>query len=490
MNLFFVDTFEMAVPISCLIGILLLISPLIKKSYVAKWRYYMWLLIALRLILPFKISIFSPPITMELPSEIQGVPTAAESVQAINGSYTISLQTVLTLVWIAGIMIFVLYQLIAYSGFKRTVRRWAKPLEDKRVISFFEEIKATIGEKRRLDIKICKAVSTPMVFGFIKPVLLLPKSDYTKMELHAILKHELIHFRRNDILYKLVLMTSNALNWFNPLVYLMVNAANKDIELVCDAEVVKEQDIDFRRDYCRAILSVIHSKKSSSTPLSTCFIISKKVMKERFCDILDIRKKRKGIALFTVVAISAVVSGSVITFATEQVAEQVEDNLQIVERPTPKPTEPPELSSAVITPAPPASTPAITPVPKQQNSEETSFRDSNNPVVYYDNSTYTAESDTSYSTDIGYTDTAETDPSPTEPTDMQDNISAEDNRIGEHPQNSAPTNEANNIYESIGDPDSISSDGSKETYNLSDGNTVIVQYDENDEFDTGYILVE
>ena len=474
MNLFFIETFEMALPISCVIGILLLISPLIKKSYVAKWRYYMWLFIAVRLIIPYKISIFSPPVTMEVPASINGIPAAASS----GNDAGISLQTILMLIWLAGMAVFILYQLTAYSGFKRTVKRWAKPLEDKRVKRFFEEIKASIGEKRRLDIKICKAVSTPMVFGFIRPVLLLPECGYSDRELYAILKHELIHFKRNDILYKLVLTAANALNWFNPLVYLMVSAANKDIELVCDAEVVKEQDMDFRRDYCRAILSVIHSKRSASTPLSTCFIISKKVMKERFRDILDIRKKRRGILLFTAAAVSAVISGSIVTFATEQAAEQLEDNMRIVERPTPKPLQPTEVHTAEPTPTQNATT--ATPQPRQSVSSEP--ENSSAAERYGNDANGVYDTENSYpNAEYSIPDVTPAEPESAPPADAAYDI----------PSESTNTDDPEEIeYESIGDPVSVSSDGSKATYNTSDGNTVIVQYDENNEIDTGYILVD
>lgn len=73
MKLFFIDMIEMALPISILISLLLIISPLIKKSFVAKWRYFMWMFIALRLIIPFKLNAFSPPITMQIPNSLYSV---------------------------------------------------------------------------------------------------------------------------------------------------------------------------------------------------------------------------------------------------------------------------------------------------------------------------------------------------------------------------------------------------------------------------------
>ena len=338
MNTYFVDILETAIPMSLLIGLLLIISPLIKKSFVAKWRYFMWLFVAVRLIIPLHISVFKNPITMELPQQISGMPVMTEMVNAATTTApSISFQSILMLIWLAGMVVFTLYQIVNYNTFRKSVKRWSKPVTDENTIRIFNEIKSSLNEKRSLDFRICKSVSTPMVFGIIKPKLLLPDYDYTERELAVILRHELVHFKRNDIWYKLILVIANGINWFNPLVYVMVNAANKDIELACDAEVVKEHDMDYRRGYCEAILTVVHNKKCASTPLSTCFIISRKVIQERFKDILDLKKKRKGVGLFVIVALSVVISGGAVTFATEKAADVLEEELNIVERPTPRP---------------------------------------------------------------------------------------------------------------------------------------------------------
>lgn len=468
MSIFFIDMMELVIPISILIGALLLISPLIKKSYVAKWRYYMWLFIAARLIIPFKINMFNAPITMEIPNQIQGLPVVSDSVMQGQNVMQWSLQNCLTHVWFLGVIVFVLYQIICYFSFKSMVKRWAKPVDNKDIERILSNIKNEIGEKRKIDIKICKIVSTPMVFGVIKPVLLLPGIDYNESELRAILNHELIHFRRNDIYYKLILIVANAINWFNPLVYMMVSAANRDVELVCDAEVVKEKDMEFRRNYCHAILKVVHNKKSMNTPLSTCFIISKKVIKERFGDILDVRKKRKGRMLFAVVSLSVIISGSLVTFATERVADKVEDELQIIERPEEK--------------------------PKQEEIEETEIYDyedealntqstpkPNNNLTEYERQNENSSNETADNYVNTYSENITTEPI----SEVLENDSVQEETTGEDVSDESIYNQ----YESLGEPDDVSTDGSKETYNLDNGDTVILQYEDN-ELDTGYILVE
>lgn len=447
MSTYFVDVLETAIPISLLICLLLIISPLIKRSFVAKWRYFMWLFVAVRLIIPFHISAFKNPITMELPQQISGMPVMTEAVKTAAAAPSMSLQSILMLIWLAGMVVFTLYQIVNYNTFRKSVKRWSKPVTDENTIRIFNEIKSSLNESRSLDFRICKSVSTPMVFGIIKPKLLLPDYDYTERELAVILRHEMVHFKRNDIWYKLILVIANGINWFNPLVYVMVNAANKDIELACDAEVVKEHDMAYRRSYCEAILTVVHNKKCASRPLSTCFIISRKVIQERFKDILDLKKKRKGVGLFIIVALSVIISGGAVTFATEKAADVAEETLNIIERPTPRPR---------ATEAPAVTDEPVTEQPRQSYSSDAY---SEQPV--YDNSYNYSEYDTV----------------------------PEPETVADTTEETTETNTTEIINDQIGELESVSTDGSKETYSLSDGSTAIVHYD-GDEIDKGYILVD
>ena len=341
----FIDILEITLPISAWIALLLLCSPLLKRSYVAKWRYFMWLFVAVRLVLPFRLR---SSITMKIPSEVSSeIHVMGNTVNTAASAP--SLSQILTVLWIIGMAVFAIYQIISYISFKRLVKRWSKDISDNRILNAFESAKAVVGVKRSVNIRYCKAVTTPMIFGMINPVLLLPYVDFTDDELPIILRHELVHLRRHDIWYKLLLVAARTIHWFNPLSYLMVRAANKDMELACDAEVIKCENSAFRKHYCEAIMRLVHNGRGNKTALSTCFFFSKKTVMERFKNIVDEKIKRNGVIMFCVVAVSIAVSGGIISFATEQVEEIAEDNLQIIERPveTPKPTAEPAPSPAI-----------------------------------------------------------------------------------------------------------------------------------------------
>lgn len=121
--------------------------------------------------------------------------------------------------------------------------------------------------------------------------------------MRMILSHELVHVRRRDILYKTLFLVVRAIHWFNPLVHLLAFQACKDVEVSCDMAVVENQDVDFRKEYSKAILSVIHNGNRSQVVFSTHFGGGKIMLMKRFESLFDMRKKRKGIVPFVMIVL-------------------------------------------------------------------------------------------------------------------------------------------------------------------------------------------
>lgn len=88
------------------------------------------------------------------------------------------------------------------------------------------------------------------------------------------------------------------IHWFNPLVWIMVRETNREIEICCDDMVVQKQNLTYRKEYCAAILSAMQSDKAPNTALTTSFSGRKNEMKQRFMNVLSIKKKRNGIVPF------------------------------------------------------------------------------------------------------------------------------------------------------------------------------------------------
>lgn len=95
--------------------------------------------------------------------------------------------------------------------------------------------------RRAVRIRQSDRISTPLTYGILRPVVLLPKSmdfDDTR-QLEYVLLHEFTHIRRFDVLIKWLLAASLCIHWFNPIVWIMYGFASRDIEISCDETVVK-----------------------------------------------------------------------------------------------------------------------------------------------------------------------------------------------------------------------------------------------------------
>ena len=201
----------------------------------------------------------------------------------------------------------------------------------KNLQNIYQRVLEEIKVNKNIPIKICKVIKSPMVLGFWNPVLLLPDIDYSKKHLQMILRHEAIHIKRRDILYKTLVLLARAVHWFNPFVHIMSVEANKDVELSCDAAVVKNQNVDYRKDYSEAILMSVYSGNRSKAVFSTYFGGGKKMLKKRFASLFDLRKKKKGvISLILVVLLIGImglcISCSKTAEAGDETKNRVDEN--------------------------------------------------------------------------------------------------------------------------------------------------------------------
>ena len=159
---------------------------------------------------------------------------------------------------------------------------------------------------------VCEAISTPAVTGLLRPRLLLPHERYDVQELRYILRHELCHLKRRDMLFKLVLLAANAMHWFNPVVYLMLRQADEDIELACDSAATDGLDRAERAAYSRTLLAAVQSSVRA-LPATTCFGGTVERLKRRITNVLGAQKKR-GLGIVALVLALTLTAGCAVSW--------------------------------------------------------------------------------------------------------------------------------------------------------------------------------
>jgi hypothetical protein len=153
-----------------------------------------------------------------------------------------------------------------------------------------------------------------MVTGIFSPAIYLPAPD--EKTLRFIITHELVHYRRKDLIYRYLTMLATALHWFNPVVHLSARAINLLCETSCDAEVVNNADPATRQSYIEALISVVRYQSGLKTALSTNFYRGKKGMESRIYAITDTRKKRPGPLIAGAITVHVTAAGFGFVFTT------------------------------------------------------------------------------------------------------------------------------------------------------------------------------
>ena len=143
--------------------------------------------------------------------------------------------------------------------------------------------------KRKLSIRQSDRISTPLTYGILRPVILLPKNtDWENVhELRYILSHECVHIKRFDAITKLIATSALCIHWFNPFVWAMYLFFNRDIELSCDERVIRLFGEKSKSTYSHMLIRM-EAKKSGLLPLISTFC--KNASEERITAIMTTRR--------------------------------------------------------------------------------------------------------------------------------------------------------------------------------------------------------
>lgn len=302
---------------------MLVLKPLWRERYRAKTRCWLWLALAAFLLLPVDFSVKNAPVQAAPPKDytlfVGTDKTAIQSTDNLFGDMAeksgqspaavrdtiiqrpvtnpaqkttryIPVTTILFYGYLAGAAAFLLYQGLSYALFRRTVRRWKRDVARADYAAMLSDTARDLGVSAP-EMIVCEAISTPAVTGLLRPRLLLPHERYDVQELRYILRHELCHLKRRDMLLKLVLLAANAMHWFNPVVYLMLRQADEDIELACDSAATDGLELPERAAYSRTLLAAVQSSVRA-LPATTCFGGTVERLKRRITNVLGAQKKR------------------------------------------------------------------------------------------------------------------------------------------------------------------------------------------------------
>lgn len=350
------------------------LSVLLKNRFTARWKYVVWLAVAMSLLVPARLPSNFSLINFKVPgtessgnekitakriisadadsanvnsskvnsedsstadSKMQDTAVTGKAftgavlkdeVQSDSASASLSGRHIVPLaakifmiVWLAGAVIKLLAEICAYCFSMRSLKRMSLPVNDLMKWKMYRDVCEQKGIRRRPELMQNAGLSTPLLTGLFRTKLYLPAVGYSAEELKLVYHHELTHYLHKDLWYKMLLRICASVYWFNPALLFMLWEADKDIENLCDAEVVRVCSRAERKLYRKLLLRTVAI--DDQVPYVTASLNdSSMVFKDRILYMLNMKKLRKNVLPGVILAMVLVGGNLVFGFSGETIS--------------------------------------------------------------------------------------------------------------------------------------------------------------------------
>ncbi len=218
--------------------------------------------------------------------------------------------------WAAGAAVLLLWHGVTFVHFRRRVSfRHGRPVSaelQQVAIACAKEC----GLRQTPILRVLPNVHGPMMIGFLKPIIAMPIEELPPDDAALILQHELIHFKRRDLWWKLLGILVRSIHWFNPLVWMLGRDLEFYTETSCDAEVVRNLDHAARKQYGHLLLSYVRLQHLCKPMPGLSFPPARNKVKRRISLMLNGTKSKK-LILAAIVCIFAVSSVTLSAYAAD-----------------------------------------------------------------------------------------------------------------------------------------------------------------------------
>ena len=271
------DVFKTVLTLSLLgfviTALLLLLKPITAKKLPAGWQYFVWIVVLISMVLPaYRLIPKDEAQKLLIVPQNQTVKTKTQPQEENNAGTVITYDTpieyreinlspkiqirlfdLIAYIWALGILIFLPAVIISYFRFLYSKNKNAVKISDNRI---FSEVKNELKIKRHIRLKASSDIGSPMLVGILFPTVYIPFCEIPDDNMRMVLMHELMHYKRKDLLVKWFAVLVNAVHWFNPLCYLACAALSEACEVSCDMSVTKNMSEDEQKLYMQTILNL------------------------------------------------------------------------------------------------------------------------------------------------------------------------------------------------------------------------------------------
>lgn len=250
---------------------LLFLQSLFRDKLSPKWRYTIWLVLLVRLVVPAgwgvgtRLDVFGYLDTLRVWAELKldsawsspwSAPLAVSGFPVLpTGGAPRSVTDWLFVLYLAGVLACALWLLWGWLGLRRMAGR-AVPVTGER----WERVRTLAGEfGLKPPARMVESLSAqgPFLMGVLRPTLVVPMG--WRVEEKVVL-HELLHRKNRDVLAGWVTALFRCVHWCNPFLWWVFDRVDNQREQRCDQQVLERLEGEDRRDYGRVLLSMAEDR--------------------------------------------------------------------------------------------------------------------------------------------------------------------------------------------------------------------------------------
>ena len=322
MNEFMKTLLSLSVSGTLLLLLILGLKRLYKNKFSRCWQYYIWIIVALRFLLPFTPdttivgSLFEKFDRSVIKNEISISPSAPafinvdnsenepiqtdQNIAAIVMREPLNIYVCLFFIWSAVALALFVRKITVYQGFIQYIKAGNTEVSDIKILNLLSDCEEKLNIKTRVELSCNPLIVSPMLIGFFRPRIILPVGELEDKKLSYIFVHELIHYKQRDLFYKWLMQIVVCLHWFNPFAYLLEKEVNQSCELSCDEKVISILGDKARREYGDTLISFLKPNHFYKSSLASVTLTEKaEQLKERLGAIMDYNKKNNVIRILT-----------------------------------------------------------------------------------------------------------------------------------------------------------------------------------------------
>ena len=277
MEVFVLHILKLNIIAAVVILLVKVLAALLKGKVSARWKYVIWLIVAVSLTFPLQLPADLSVVNFYVPQyrtydrqnlnpndSMVGTENQGNKLQKLENMQSLNKNTqnssenfsqkmpvmrdsgrwmgiaavIFTAVWLVVAILKLAGEFLAYYLSMKNLERMSLLVSDPVSIQMYRNVCQRKHVRRIPELRQNAGLTTPLLAGLFHTKLYLPATGYSAEERKLVFYHELTHYNHRDLWYKMFLRICASIYWFNPFLLLMLKEADKDIENLCDTDVI------------------------------------------------------------------------------------------------------------------------------------------------------------------------------------------------------------------------------------------------------------